>query len=110
MNYPSIVSVLASLFTLLLGFQAWRLTSSRSVFLNTVVGSAGLLLAGFQSLASSKAETTYVIPFLVAMLFAGWGFAVLWRSRKEPVLGLPSTLMLTSAAAALFASFTAYSS
>jgi hypothetical protein len=94
----------------LLGFQAWRLTNSRAVFLNTVVGSGGLLLAGFQCLASSKAETAYVIPFLVAMLFAGWGLAILWRSRKEPLLGLPSTLMLTSAAAALFASFTVYSS
>jgi hypothetical protein len=109
-NYPSIVSIIASLCTLLLGFQAWRLTSSRSVFLNTIVGSGGLLLAGFQCLAPGKTEAPYVIPFLVAMLFAGWGLAVLWRSRKEPVLGLPSALMLTIAGAALFASFTAYSS
>ena len=78
--------------------------------MNTIVGSGGLLLAGLQCLASSKAETAWVIPFLVAMLFAGWGLAILWRSRKEPLLGLPSTLMLTSAAAALFASFTVYSS
>ena len=110
MNYSSIISLVASLCTLLLGFQAWRLTSSKSVFLNTIVGSGGLLLAAYQCLAPEKEETAYLIPFLVAMLFAGWGLAVLWRSRKEPVLGLPSALMLTIAGAALVASFAAYSS
>lgn len=41
MNYPSIVLVIASLCTLLLGPEAWRLTNSRSLFLNTVAGSGG---------------------------------------------------------------------
>jgi hypothetical protein len=109
-NYPSIIAVIASLITLLLGFQSWRLTSSKSVFMNTLVGSGGLLLAAYLCAAPTRAEAAFVIPFLIAMLFAGWGLAVLWRSRREPPLGLPSTLMLTIAAAALFASFAAYSS
>jgi hypothetical protein len=50
-----------------------------------------------------------VIPFMVAMLFAGGGLGALWRSRKESILRLPSTLLLTVAAASLYASFAAYS-
>jgi hypothetical protein len=78
--------------------------------MNTLVGSGGLLLAAYLCAAPTRPEAAFVIPFLIAMLFAGWGLAVLWRSRREPPLGLPSTLMLTIAATALFASFAAYSS
>jgi hypothetical protein len=46
---------------------------------------------------------------MVAMLFAGGGLGVLWRSRKESILRLPSTLLLAVAAASLYASFAAYS-
>jgi hypothetical protein len=45
----------------------------------------------------------------VAMLFGGGGLGVLWRSRKESILRLPSTLLLAVAAASLYASFAAYS-
>jgi hypothetical protein len=109
MNYPSIVLIIVSLATLGLGFQAWRLTSSRSVFLNTLVGSGGLLFAAYLSAIPARGEAAYLIPFMVAMLFAGGGLAVLWRSRKENILRLPSTLLLAVAAASLYASFTAYS-
>jgi len=78
--------------------------------MNTLAGSGALLLAAYLCAAPTRPEAAFVIPFLVAMLFAGWGLAVFWRSRKEPLLGLPSTLMLTNAAAALLASFAAYSS
>ena len=78
--------------------------------MNTMVGSGGLLLAAYLCAAPTRVEAAFVIPFLIAMLFAGWGLAVLWRSRTQPLLALPSSLMLTIAAAALFASFTAYTS
>jgi hypothetical protein len=109
MNYASIVLVIVSLCTLGLGFQAWRLTSSRSIFLNTLVGSGGLLFAAYLCAIPARKDAAYVIPFLVAMLFAGGGLGVLWRSRKESVLRLPSTLLLAVAAASLYASFAAYS-
>jgi hypothetical protein len=109
MNYASIVLMVVSLGTLGLGFQAWRLTSSRSIFLNTLVGSGGLLLAAYLCSIPTRADAAYVIPFLVAMLFAGGGLGALWRSRKESILRVPSTLLLTVAAASLYASFTAYS-
>jgi hypothetical protein len=109
MNYASIILIIVSLGTLGLGFQAWRLTSSRSIFLNTFVGSAGLLFAACLCSIPVRADAAYVIPFIVAMLFAGGGFGVLWRSRKESILRLPSTLLLAVAAASLYASFAAYS-
>jgi hypothetical protein len=108
MNYPSIVLIIVSLGTLGLGFQAWRLTSSRSIFLNTFVGSGGLLFAAYLCSVPAKGEAAYVIPFLVAMLFTGGGLGMLWRSRAESILRLPSSLMLAVAAASLYASFTAY--
>jgi hypothetical protein len=46
---------------------------------------------------------------MVAMLFVGGGLGALWRSRKESILRLPSTLLLAIAAASLYASFAAYS-
>ena len=109
MNYPSIVLIIVSLATLGLGFQAWRLTSSRSIFLNTLVGSGGLLFAAYLSSIPARGEAVYLIPFMVAMLFAGGGLGILWRSRKENILRLPSTLLLAVAAASLYASFAAYS-
>ncbi len=109
MNYASTVLVIVSLCALGLGFQAWRLTSSRSVFLNTLVGSGGLLFAAHLSSVPGRGDAAYVIPFMVAMLFAGGGLGVLWRSRKESILRLPSTLLLAVAVASLYASFAAYS-
>jgi hypothetical protein len=109
MNYPSIVLIIVSFVTLGLGFQAWRMTNSRSIFLNTLVGSGSLLFAAYLSAIQGKGDVAYVIPFMVAMLFAGGGFGALWRSRKESILRLPSTLLLAVAAASLYASFAAYS-
>ena len=110
MSYASIVLIIVSLGTLGVGFQAWRLTNSRSIFLNTFVGSGGLLFAAYLSSVPGKGDAAYVIPFMVAMLFAGGGLGVLWRSRKESILRLPSTLLLAVAVASLYASFAAYSS
>jgi hypothetical protein len=108
MNYASIVSVLVSLATLGLGFQAWRLTSSRSIFLNTIVGSAGLLFAAYLCSIPNRGDAAYIIPFFVAMLFAGGGVGARWRSRKESILRLPSTLLLAVAAGSFYASIAAY--
>ena len=110
MSYASIVLIIVSLCTLGLGFQAWRMTSSRSIFLNTLVGSGGLLFAAYLCSARGRGDAAYVIPFMVAMLFAGGGLGALWGSRRQSILRLPSTLLLAIAAASLYASFAAYSS
>lgn len=104
----SIVLVIVSLGTLGLGFQTWQLTSSRSIILNTVVATVSLLFAAYVCSTPGRGGIAYVIPFLVAMLFAGRGIGTFWRSRKESALRLPSTLMLTVAAASLYAAVTAY--
>jgi peptidoglycan/LPS O-acetylase OafA/YrhL len=109
MNYASIVLIIVSLGTLGLGFQAWRMTSSRSIFLNTLVGSGGLLFAAYLCSVPGRGDAAYIIPFMVAMLFVGGGLGALWRSRKESILRLPSTLLLAIAVASLYASFAAYS-
>src|SRR5277367_2944599 len=104
----SIVLVIVSFATLGLGFQTWRLTGSRSTILNTVVASVSLLFAAYMCSTPGRGGIAYVIPFLVAMLFAGRGVGTFWRSRKESALRLPSTLMLAVAAASLYAAVTAY--
>ena len=104
----SIVLVVVSLSTLALGFQTWRLTTSRSIIMNTFVASAGLLFAAYICSTPGMGGVAYVIPFLVAMLFAGHGIGTFWRSRKETALRLPSTLMLAAAGASLYATVAAY--
>src|SRR5260221_3915952 len=101
MSYASIVLIIVSLCTLGLGFQAWRMTNSRSIFLNTLVGSGGLLFAAYLSAIPGKGDVAYVIPFLVAMLFAGGGFGVLLRSRKESILKVPSSHLFAVGASSL---------
>ena len=107
-NSVSILLVVVSLGTLLVGFQIWRLTSSKSIILNTFAGSVGLLFAAYVCSRPGRGEAAYVIPFIVAMLFAGRGAGTLWRSRKEAALGLPSALMLAVAGASLYATVAAY--
>ena len=104
----SILLVVVSLGTLLVGFQTWRLTSSKSIILNTFAGSGALLFAAYICSTPGRGEAAYVIPFIVAMLFAGRGVGTLWRSRKETALRLPSTLMLAVAGASLYATVAAY--
>lgn len=104
----SIVLVVVSLGTLGLGFHIWRLTSSRLVILNTFVATGGLLFAAHICSTPGRGGVAYVIPFLVAMLFAGHGIGTFWRSRKETALRLPSTLMLAAAGASLYATVAAY--
>jgi len=100
--------LLACAATFILGFLAWRLTSSKTTIFNTFAGGAALLFAAQVSSTHPGAETTFLVPFFVAMLFGGRALGTLWRSRKEEALRLPSTFLFGVAGAALLASVAAF--
>jgi hypothetical protein len=108
MSFPVILLLLVSLGTLFVGFETWRLTSSRSLLLNTFVGSLGLVIAAYLTAMPGNGLPGYVYSFIVSMLFGGRGVGTLWRSRKQRDLRLPSTLMLTIAGGSLYASLVAF--
>jgi hypothetical protein len=107
MSSLTILLIMVALLTLVLGFLTFRLTSSRSMILNTFLGTAGLVFAAYAAVPE-KHPIAYVLPFFVSMIFAGRGIGTLWRSRKDTALLLPSTFMLTVAAASLYATLAAY--
>ena len=74
----------------------------------TFSGSIGTLFSAYLLAIGSKTEATFIIPFLVGMLFAGRAIGTAWRSRRERELRLPSTLMLAAACGALYASVAAF--
>jgi hypothetical protein len=97
-----------SLAVLALGVYAWRLTSSRGVMLNTMLGTLGLLMAAAQAGHPAASASMVMIPFLVTMLFGGRAIGTWWRSRREKELRLPAQLMGAVAALALGATISAY--
>ena len=108
MPFASIILTAASLAVLILGFQAWRLTTSRSVIFNTLLCSTGLLFAGCFAASGQNLQLSYVIPFLAAMAFGGRAAALGWRSRRETELKSPAALMFVVALVALTAALPAF--
>ncbi len=108
MSFPVILLLLVSLGTLFVGFETWRLTSSRALLLNTFVGSLGLVIAAYLTAMPGNGLPGYVYSFIVSMLFGGRGVGTLWRSRKQRDLRLPSTLMLAIAGGSFYASLVAF--
>lgn len=92
----------AALVTLSLGFEAWRLTSSNTVCMNTFMGTAALAFAAYSARAPGNMALAAAIPFFVAMLFGGRALGIFWRSRDGSLL-LPSRLMFTVAGTSLLA-------
>jgi hypothetical protein len=99
-----------SLAILVLGLVAWRLTSSRSVIFNTLLCSAGMLFAAYFAATKQNLQLTYIIPFFVAMAFAGRGGALWWRARRgETELQTPASILFGIALLALTATIAAFS-
>ncbi|MEO6788752.1 MAG: hypothetical protein ABI318_21735 [Chthoniobacteraceae bacterium] len=114
MNPVVILLICISFVVLALGFYAWKLTSSRSIIFNALLGSFGLLLAAYL-IASKipvnepKHNATFIIPFFVTMLFLGRGGGLWWRSRKkERELRLVAVLLLLSGVLALVGTIAAF--
>ena len=106
---PTVILLLAiSLAVLLLGGYLWRLTSSRSIFLNTMFGSACMLLAAYHAASHQKMEWAIMLPFFTTMLFGGRALGTWWRSRQDESLRLLAQLMTGIAALALTGTISAY--
>lgn len=108
MTYTSIILAVSSLAILLAGMWAWRLTSSRSIFVNACFGSVALLLAAYEAVVLTQREWAIILPFFTTMLFAGRFVGLWWRSRKEMDLRRPAQLLGACAALALTATLTAF--
>jgi hypothetical protein len=80
----SIVLAASSLVILIIGVLLKRISDSRSTSMNCFFGSACLLFAAYQSMARTKPEWIFMLPFLATMLFLGRTLGLWWRVRKEP--------------------------
>jgi len=92
-----------SLAVLLIGGYLWRLTSSRSVFLNTVFGSTCMLLASYHVSMHRQMDWAIMLPFFTTMLFGGRALGTWWRSRTDNELYLPARLLAAVATLSLTA-------
>ncbi len=108
MTPTTILLLIVSLAVLLLGTYIWRLTSSRSVLLNTVFGTVSLLLSAYHASTHHGVEWAIMLPFFTTMLFGGRAVGTWMRCRKEAELRLPAQLMTAVAALTLTATLAAY--
>ncbi len=114
MNSVIILLICISFATLALGFYAWKLTSSRSIIFNALIGSFGLMLAAYLiaqkiPVSEPKHQATFVIPFFVTMLFLGRGVGLWWRSReKDPELRRVAVLLLVMGVLSLAGTIAAF--
>jgi hypothetical protein len=110
MTPTAILLLVVSVSVLLLGSYLWRLTSSRSIFLNTLFGSTCMLVAAYHVASHERMEWAIMLPFFATMLFGGRAMGTWWRSRKEADLRFPAQLMAGLAALCLTATISAYMS
>ncbi|EDY16237.1 hypothetical protein CfE428DRAFT_6238 [Chthoniobacter flavus Ellin428] len=108
MNNTTILLLGISVAVLLLGCYLWRLTSSRSILLNTIFGSTCMLLAAYHTASHQRMEWAIMLPFFTTMLFGGRAVGTWWRSRKESELRFPAQLMTGVTALSLTATISAY--
>ena len=108
-NPLAILLLSSSLLVLVLGFFAWRLTSSRPMLGSVVFGSFGFLLAAYYAVSHRNSQMIFIIPFFVTMIFGGRALAIFTRSlRGERELRLPSTLLIGTTTVSVAASVAAY--
>ena len=103
----SIVLAVSSLVILIIGVLLKRISDSRSTSMNCFFGSACLLFAAYQSVARTKPEWIFMLPFLAAMLFLGRTLGLWWRVRKEPELRPHAQLLAVATLVSAIATVTA---
>jgi uncharacterized membrane protein (UPF0136 family) len=109
---PTVVLLIViSFLVLVLGFFAWRMTSSRGAIFATILCSAGLLLAGYHLAAKQNPQLGVIISFMAGMLLGGRGVGWFLRSRKQqPELRQPSLLLIAASAICIVGAIAAYRS
>lgn len=108
---PLVILLLAiSVTVLIAGTYLWRITGSRSIFLNTMFATIGMMLAAYHVAGQRGIEWAIVLPFFATMLFGGRAIGTWLRSRKEEQLRLPAQLMAGIAAMTLLATIAVYTS
>jgi hypothetical protein len=108
MNPLSIVLASSSLGILVLGVFLKRISDSRSTSMNCFFASACLLFAAYQSLARTKPEWVFMLPFLSSMLFLGRTLGLWWRTKKEPELRPHAQLLTAATSICLVATLSAW--
>jgi hypothetical protein len=107
-TYAGITLIAVSLALLGIGFWLWRLTSNRTVIMNTMFGSMGMLFAAHHALARVETQWAVILPFFATMLYGGRAVGTWWRSRREPELVRPAQALWAATALALVATGSAW--
>jgi hypothetical protein len=108
MTPTTLFLLIVSVAVMLLGSYLWRITSSRSILLNTIFGATCMMLAAYHVAFHRQLEWAIILPFFTTMLFGGRAMGTWWRSRKDATLRLPAQLMGAVTALSLTATLTAY--
>src|SRR5438132_12859230 len=108
MTSTVVLLIVISFLVLVLGFFAWRMTSSRGAIFATILCSAGLLLAGYHLASKQSPQLAVIISFMAAMLLGGRGVGWWWRSRKQPELRQPSLLLIAASAICIVGAIAAF--
>jgi peptidoglycan/LPS O-acetylase OafA/YrhL len=103
MNSISIVLTTVSFTVMVLSFLAWRLTSSRSIIFNGLLGSVAVLFAAYLAATHDERnkQLVYFIPLIISMAFDGRAIGLLMRVKNEPELKTPAFMLLAAGAVAM---------
>ena len=110
MHTTVVLLLMASFAVFLLSLLSWRLTSSRSVIFNGLLGSVAMLFAAYFAVTRDQrnAFLVYVIPLFVGLALVGRCVGLLIRGKKEPELKLPAYYLLAAGMISLAVCVVAY--
>ena len=93
-----VLLLIASFGVLVLSLLSWRLTSSRSVIFNGLLGSIALIFAAYFAVTREERNLflIYTIPFVVGMALMGRWLGLWMRVKTEPDLKLPAIYLLAA--------------
>ncbi len=107
LSFLTWILVAASFLVLVLGSWTYIVTSTRTLVMNTLFGSACMLFAAYEQEVKIHAQTqaqinahepwTYILPFLVTMLLIGRVIGLVARSRREAEWIPASRIMIAAA-------------
>lgn len=108
MMFPVWLLSVAALLTLVFGFEAWRLTSSKKLRVYTMVGTPTLAYAAYLAAHPVTVQKAAFVAFIVAVLFGGYAIGFWLRCRREPDFRRPALLLSLVAGAAFIGAAVTY--